>query len=222
MATSGTVSAIGSYFQNDGIDGKSTRFQDFAIRRLSKVFGPRDGRIPHEIPETGFIDAYQSRESIVDGVIEASFINPYAAWQGKWSIGFLLRHTRINDFHLVISHSNGYWFHILRTGNIESQKDLAREYSAYIRTSAGATNHLTIIALGNEGWLFINGVFASELQLDGKLDTGTVAAVGTYFLDDGLSGYSTRLRRLHHLVGGLTRTTSIESHGRRKTCQTVT
>ena len=192
LTSSGTVSLVGAYWRDDAVAGRSTRFDKFTIRGLNKTFGPRDGNIEHKIHDTGSIDVYHSRASLADGIIEANFINPYASGQGDWSNGFLFRHTGRDVFHIVGSHSTNYWLHYLRTGDVDTQQDLALEYSNVIRISAGANNHILIIALGEEGWFFINGVFVSELDLSGKLDVGDVSAVGTYFTDDGIAGYSTR------------------------------
>ena len=192
LTRSGTVSAVGALFRDDGIDGKSTRFEGFTIRRLSKKCGPRDGVIQHELHQTGRIDVHNSSISITDGIFEARFTNPYAAWEGAWSSGFIFRHTDTDFFHLVASNSAQNWLHRLRTGISTNEQQLALSYSNSILTSAGATNHILIIALGEDGWLFINGVFVSVLDLGGKITGGEVSAVGTFFSDDGITGRSTR------------------------------
>ena len=61
------------------------------------IFGPVDGEIEHTMPDDGLIDGYYSGTGIRDGVIEAHFYNPYSASLGRWSSGFLFRHTSNDD-----------------------------------------------------------------------------------------------------------------------------
>ncbi len=188
----GTVSAVGSYFQDDGIAGKSTRFEDFTIRRLSIAFGPRDGNIEHKIHNTGFIDTFDSRVSLSDGVVEATFINPYASSLGDWSNGFLIRSGRGNEFHAILIEENGTWHHHLRLGDTDATERLDEQYSSHISTASLSSNHIRIIALGDEGWLFINGVYIDKLDLSRWTESGQFSAVTNYFSGDGITGYSTR------------------------------
>ena len=192
LTVAGGVSVVGSYFQDDGIAGQSTRFENFTITSLQKVYGPINDSIEHDIHDTGYIDTYNSQVSITNGIIEARFTNPYASWQGDWSSGFMLRYTSANEFHIIGARSSNYWFHYLRTGNVDTEQELAIEYSQQVITSSTGSNHILIIALNELGWLFINGVFISELDLRGKVEVGRVSAIGTYFLNDGIAGYSTR------------------------------
>ena len=188
----GGVSAIGSYFRGHGISGESTRFEDFTIRRLSIAFGPRDGNIEHKIHNTGFIDTFDSRVSLSDGVVEATFINPYASSQGDWSNGFIIRDSGDGEFHAIVVEEGGYWNHRLRSGGANASQELALAYSDLISIISNGSNHIRIIALGNEGWLFINGVYIDKLDLSRWTESGQFSAVTNYFSGDGIAGYSTR------------------------------
>ena len=192
LSKQGSVHAVGSYFREDAIRGKSTRFEDFTIRRLTTKSGPLKGRIQHEIHKTGFIDTHNPRVSIADGIIEASFVNPYASWQGEWSSGFLMRSNKSDEFHVILVQESGTWHHHLRSGDVDATQRLAERYSSQISTANSGSNHIRVIALGSEGWLFINGVYIDELDLSGLTQPGEVSAVTNYFTGDGLSGYSTR------------------------------
>lgn len=191
LTSTGSVSAVGSYFQSDGLAGRSTRFEDFTIRSLRKVYGPREGEITHD-PDDGSIDAFNSRVSLTDGIIEARFINPYGSSLGEWSSGFLFRHPRTNEFHAIVINQTGSWFHDLRLGNADNTQDLASRYSSSISTTSSGNNLIRFIALGNEGWLFINGQYMEKLDLSGLNRTGRVSAVAGYYTGDGIVGYSTR------------------------------
>ena len=67
------------------------------------------------------------------------------------------------------------------------------------------SNHIRIIAMGGEGWLFINGVYVDRLDLSGGLEAGTVSAVGPYFTGHGIAGKSTEFEGLTIWSAGDTR-----------------
>ena len=191
LTDSGDVYAVGSYFRGRGIVGKSTKFEDFTVRSLRQVYGPRDGEVDHD-PGDGFIDEYLTYTSIKDGFIEGRFSNPYAQSQGDWSNGFIFRGVDTDSFHALVIEEDGYWNHRLRFNDTEDTMDLATRYSGLISTDSGSNNHIRIIALGNEGWLFINETFLDRLDLSELNESGEVSAVVSYFKGDGLAGYSTR------------------------------
>ena len=191
LTDSGSVSAVGSYFQSDGIDGRSTRLEGFAVRSLRRVYGPRDGTIKHD-PTDGFIDVHDSSVTLSDGIIEARFFNPYVSTEGDWSSGFLMRKGGEGEFHSLLIEELGTWLHDLRLGDADTTQSLARENSVLISDARGGSNRIRVVALGNEGWLFINGTYIDKLDLSGWTESGQVSAVTNYFTGDGITGYSTR------------------------------
>ena len=178
-------------FVNAEAGTTDTRYENFAVRSLRKAYGPRGGTIGHNLNDAQ-IDTHQTYFSLTDGIIEARFINPFASWQGSWSNGFLIRNSDTDEFHAVVTRSSGLWYHWLRTGGSNNDRILRDRYSSNVSTSVSASNHIRIIALGNEGWLFINGTYIDKLDLSGWADSGQVSAVTNYFTGDGIAGYSTR------------------------------
>ena len=190
LTSAGSVSAIGAYFQNHGIDGKSTRFEDFTIRDLRSVYGPRDGNIEHD-PDGGFIKEHETYTSLTYGIIETLFSNPYSSSQGDWSNGFLFRDTFSGKFHAIVIQEDLRWHHVLRIGDSDTTLDLAEQYSDKISTAVSDSNHIRIIVLGDEGWLFINDTYIEKLDLSGLTTPSQVSAITNYFTGDGIAGYST-------------------------------
>ncbi len=195
LVESGSVTLVGAFFRSDEVQGLSTPYSDFTVRTLRRVYGPRDGSIDHD-PNDGRIDTDRTSTSLADGVIEARFFNPYSTLEGDWSSGFLFRSSVPNGFHVVGIEESGRWFHRLRTGAVDSTQRLADDLSTQISTGPFGSNHIRIIALGGEGWLFINGAYVDKLDLSGRLDAGSVSAVGSYFAGDGIAGKSTRFEEL--------------------------
>ena len=189
LTASGTVTL---YAQGD--EGTaSTRFAGFTVRPLRKAYGPRDGTIDHN-PDDGLIDTHRTSTSLADGIIEARLFNPYSTRDGDWSSGFLLRLTDTFEFQAVVIDDNGRWHHRLRTGDVDSTERLASGFSPHISTNPSGSNHIRIIALDGEGWLFINGEYVDKLDLSGGLEEGRVYAVGSYFTGHGIAGKSTRFK----------------------------
>ena len=195
LVESGSTSLVGAWFRGDEHSGHFTRYSDFTVRALRRVYGPRDGSIDHDLDD-GFIDVHRTSTPLTDGVIEARFFNPYSEQEGNWSSGFLLRKGTVNVFHIIVVYVDGRWFHYLRTGDVDSTQRLAGNNSSHISTSPSGSNHIRVIALGEEGWLFINGAYVDKLDLGGLLEGGNVSAVGSYFNSDGVSGKSTRFEHL--------------------------
>ena len=196
VVESGSVALVGAFFGSDELEGLSTPYSNFTVRTMRRVYGPLDGSIDHD-PNDGRVDTHETSMTLVDGVFEARFFNPYPVQEGDWSSGFLFRSDASNEFHVVGIGGSGRWFHRLRTGDSDSTKGLADKASTHITTDPSRSNHIRIIALGPEGWLFINGVYVDRLDLSGLLGEGEVAAIGSYFAGDGIAGKSTRF-------GGLT------------------
>ena len=191
LTGSGSISAVSSYFESDGLTGKSTRFENLTIRSLRKLYGPRDGDISHD-PDGGFIDDHETYSLLADGIIEARFFNPFALSQGDWSNGFLFRESRDGEFYAIVIQEDRRWHHDLRLGDAAKTQDLAEEHFYGLSTGMFDSNHLRVIALGDVGWFFINGTYVAKLDLGGWSEAGRVSAIANYFTGDGIAGYATR------------------------------
>ena len=167
-----------------------TRFSDFTVHMLGKAYGPRDDAIDHD-PSSDKISTHFTRVSLVDGIIEAHFFNPYSVQDGSWSYGFLIRGSSTSEFHAIVVDHLGWWYHDVRTGD-DTTQEVGSETSDHINTRASGSNHIRIIALGVEGWLFINDEYVDKLDLSDWVRDGSASAISSYFTGDGIQGKSTR------------------------------
>lgn len=87
------------------------------------------------------------------------------------------------------------------------------------RTGAGEKNRLSVVAVGQRGWIFVNGEFIFSFNLSARTDAWDVAVMTGAFKDSEVSGKSTgfkdfegtRLTRRHGPASGsLQGTRSIE------------
>ena len=119
-----------------------------------KVFGPVSGELRHD-PMDGVRPQEYANVSIADVVVEATFINPYSSETATWIYGFEIRDQTKTIFGVdtdVVS--TAYWSGG-RDGGFVSNLD----------RSAGGRNHLRVVAIGGQGWLYVNGEFVSGLDL---------------------------------------------------------
>jgi len=184
----GYVEVIGSWFKGTQHAGETTGFERFTVRSLQTIYGPEEGAIEHE--PGGSIDTHSSTAWLADAVVEARFHNPHAITEGDWSLGFLLR-TQGNAVHIIGIVSGGYWYHYVGTGTMESRKEMQYTSSKHIDTSPSGGNSLRVIALGDKGWLFINGAYVAELDLSGWTLQGKISAMANYYTGQGIAGKPT-------------------------------
>ena len=181
----GTVSLVGAWLTGEEIPGLTVPFSDFTVRPLGRRYGPEKGTIEHN-PDDERIDTHPTSVWLADGIIEARFFNPYSSSEGDWTSGFLIRIGTFDEHHAIFVDDNGGWHHYLRMEGADSI--LAEGSSEHISTSPSGSNHIRIIALGEEGWLFVNGAPVSTLDLSGLVGSGNVAGVGAYFSSHALAG----------------------------------
>ena len=127
------------------------------------IFGPASGTLVHE-PDDRRFELFRGVTTGEDVMIEATFFNPYPTTKGSWSYGFLLRNSRFGYYHRVLVQSKGAWIHRLRLGTGRSE-DLRSERSDNVDRTPEGKNHLRVITIGDEGWVYINGVFEGNINL---------------------------------------------------------
>ena len=154
-------------------------------------YGPVNGSIAHE-PDSGFIDVFETDVWITNGIVQATFFNPYPHSVGEWSNGFLFRRSGFDTFHAIYIRSNGNWWHDLRLGSVEETQYLAFDYSPHIAIGEGEHNVITVVFNGSEGLLYVNEQEVAKLDLSGLVEPGSVSVVAAYYSVDGVAGYSTR------------------------------
>ena len=172
------VSVITGAFTGNEVDGKVTRFEDFSITRLTKRYGPADGKL---VKEPGFIAGHDSDVWTRDLVVEAEFISP----QGEdWDYGFIIRNPEFNRLEVIGVERRSGWFHKTRALDDSEYTTVAEGSPAlrlgYRRLLRG-TNHLLLMAFGDTGWFFVNNGLFAKLDLSHNMDSGWVSAMGDFY-----------------------------------------
>ena len=135
------------------------------------------GELRH-IPSDGFVKTASAGVSYADFIVEATFVNPYSNSEHQWTHGFLLRDDGIADdnpeYRIVVS-SDGRWSTSIGHNNRQQGG------TVQLNLTAGGRNTVKVAAIGDRGWLIINGRFVSSLDLSGVTQAGDIrVATGMY------------------------------------------
>ena len=157
-------------------------------------FGPHSGTLNHSTAST--IKMYPANLTVADFIAEAEFINPYSKSENGWDYGFLFRRSS-SRFDIVIVNSSGRWEHRFRSG-VSDQKDETVESgfltafgSGAFNTSTRGSNILKLVVVGNNGWLFVNGLHVGTLNLGSSVTSGDVLVSSGYFDGNQVAGAAT-------------------------------
>jgi serine/threonine protein kinase len=164
-----------------------------------RLYGPVPGSITHE--ENGRIESEYANVAVQDFLAEAFFSNPYDAGEQDWDYGFMFRHTGTDREYRLVIDSEQIWKLILRDGS--DSDEIARGPIANLRTGAGDTNFVRLVAEGSRAYLFVNDVFISELDVAEKLTAGDVAIATGIFTDHEREGAVTGYRDFSVLAIGI-------------------
>ena len=137
-------------------------------------FGPVDGSLMHN-PADGFIKTEYADVFFRDLMVSATFINPYAATTHGWDYGFILDGgPSTEDIHIVAT-GDRQW--MVRRGTEAPRERIGGGSIKAFRTGAGEKNRLSVVAVGQRGWLVINGEFIFALDLNSHTGAWDVAVM---------------------------------------------
>ncbi len=136
----------------------------------------------HE-PDDGTLEVLDGPDTQDDVLIEATFLNPYAADNLYWDHGFLVKDQGRNHQYWVSINSYGEWEYFHRLGDTGGL-DRYTEESSDIDREPGGRNLIQVVMTGDRGWVYVNGKFQGGMDL--SVDTGGDGI--TIFVDDEHAG----------------------------------
>ena len=126
-------------------------------------------------------------------MVEATFTNPYDASEHPWSYGFFLRYDLFEDdpsFLQVIISSRGRWS--VQSGNDAPYNQVAAGVVSNLKLRGGQQNQIMVVALEEEGWLFVNQTFIASFDLSDVTVSGDVAIMTGAYAGSEKAGASTK------------------------------
>ena len=127
--------------------------------------------------------------------MSTTFVNPYSSASNNWSYGFNFREDRYDlesPYIQVVVTSDRRWDAKARDRDFSYENRIGGGTLNTFNTGAGGRNHLRVVAIGERGWLFVNGEFVSSLDLSDVTGAGDVAVITGAFEGDEISGSVTR------------------------------
>ena len=171
----GDVAVITGAFEGDEVAGSVTRFEDFRGDRLTRRYGPADGKLERE---PGSIAEHRSGVWTRDLVAEAEFVNPQGS---DWGYGFVIRKPAFNRLEIIGLIGDASWSHYTRDVGDDEYTQKASGYLWGAGIDLLSRNHLVIIAIEEAGWFFVNGQLVDKLDLSHNQDSGWVSVAGDYY-----------------------------------------
>lgn len=156
-----------------------------AMPMASHEFGSTGGQLRHN-PSNRFVQTEYADVSIVNMVVEATFVNPYSTRSNSWDYGFILRRSRDLPFIQVVVDGYGGW--ALMTGDDAPYNRIAGGTIGGLNTSTGGCNHVQVVTIWERGWLFVNGEFVSTLDLSPVTRAGDVAVMTGAYTGNQVAG----------------------------------
>ena len=178
VARAGDIAVITGAYAGDEVAGAATRFENFRGDQLHRRYGPATGTLEKE---PGFVAEHDSHVRTRDLVTWAEFVSPQT---DDWSFGFVIRNPQSNRLEVIGVSDEGRWFHETRDVGDSEYTTVADGYVRDLGARLDATNGLLVIAMGAEGWVFLNSVQIAQLDLSHNLDVGWSSATANFFSND--------------------------------------
>jgi len=148
------------------------------------IFGPKSGSLA--LIENRSVLEY-SKLSIENFVAEVTFSNPYDRSLKNWDYGIFFRdQADVRQYRLVIA-SNDQWSLIYQTnsdtGTITESGGLTS-----LNHGDGAQNTLTLMCIDEQGWLYLNNQYITELDLSLLTGAGDVSVASGIYTGNQIAG----------------------------------
>ena len=159
VSRAGYIAVITGAFTGDEVAGAVTRFKNFKSDRLSRRYGPADGKLEKE---PGLITKHGSGVWARDLVVEAEFVNPK---DGNWSYGFIIRNPESKHLDVIGLTDKARWVHYARDVSDDKYTKVADGYLSRIGINLLSRNWLLLVAIEGDGWFFVNDRLVAKLDL---------------------------------------------------------
>lgn len=171
----GEVSIGVGFFEEIGIEGTATGYEDFLVTRYTKRYGPASGTLE----ERGDRIAHHSSQVTTAGLIAEAIFTPLGDEPADY--GFILRRTGEGPLEAVFVTGDGRWFHKKRAEDGAGWETANRgDLGIGLRTE----DHLIVLAEGDTGYLLVNGELSGVLDFTHNLNPGDVRAIAGFFRNE--------------------------------------
>ncbi len=164
---------------------------------LDALYGPFNGSLVHDTDE--FIETAYADPTPADFVMQVEMVNPYGPATGSWDFGLIFRQRDVDDEMRLVVRSDGLW----------NLNDRAPGADAFIQEgevdlldlSEGGSNLFEVIAIGEDGYFFLNGQFVTALDLSSRTSGGNIALGTGFYGSNELNGQETQYNNFNLYAG---------------------
>ena len=172
VSGNGDIAVVTGTFAGNEVAGAVTRFEDFRGSGLRKHYGPASGKLEKE---PRYISEHRSLVRVRDLIAEVEFLEPDG---NNWSYGFVIRSSAPGRLEVIDIHSSGTWSH--HTKDV-GDDDYTQTDTGRLSLRPGGKTHLLLMAIGDSGYLFMNGRLITRLDLSHNQDAGDVSAIADFY-----------------------------------------
>jgi len=141
------------------------------------IFGPSNGNLVHN-PE-GPVQMANTGVNSQNFLVESVFYTPFTISVGNWDIGYFFRSKADDDGMWLIIHSDTSW-ELIDQSKDKKTSIAGGKVGKFLDNTSGKPNKLTLMALEQDGFLFVNGTFIAKLDLSTRMDGGNISAETGY------------------------------------------
>ena len=164
---------------------------------LDALYGPFNGSLVHDTDE--FIETAYADPTPADFVMQVEMVNPYGPATGSWDFGLIFRQRDVDDEMRLVVRSDGLW----------NLNDRAPGADAFIQEgevdlldlSEGGSNLFEVIAIGEDGYFFLNGQYVTVLDLSSRTSGGNIALGTGFYGSNELNGQETQYNNFNLYAG---------------------
>lgn len=183
----GDLAVATGFYTDSEQPGASTAYTDFTVWAADPIFGPTSGAMEHI--DDGYVKDVEADVDIYNFIATAQFGAPYPTSTGSWDIGYTFRGTGTDDQFWFVVQSSSDWSFINRQKGDDTTLD--EGLAASFNSSDKGTNQIQLIALNDNGYVFINDTLAAELDLSDRVHSGDISVVTAFFLGNEIEGNAT-------------------------------
>ena len=186
--TSSDMSLIVELFEESQVFNAKTGLTGVEIRRIAPVLQIASGQL---VKSEGEIAATEASLPVRNAIISASFVAPYRAILGDWSVGFQFEEPLSGTTNWLIIRDSKSWKHYRRAGVGGAPVEVTGGTSNSILVEQGDLNEVLVIADSGSYRVFINGVFITGITF-GQMDLpAQVSAIAGFAASDQPNGVQT-------------------------------
>jgi len=197
VASTGTAVAVAKIQTSTaGAKAKATEQASSAVLKdlesqASLAFGPKSGRIAHK-EENGYIESVSAPVGLRNFILEVLVFNPYPVSEGLYTFGVMFRDGGEEvDYRLIFS-SEKEW-ELANHAGPESNETVASGAIKDLDTSESGSNKIRLYVYEDQGWLYVNDKFISELDVSKHYSGGISLGIG-FYKDDEITGKLTEYK----------------------------